>query len=399
MSLDPSFVYIGIVLATLGALFTKKVLGNTTWRATMTPLASIIGSGFLISAPILDRLAGYNAIWAMLGLCSIAFMLGEVIRWNISEVEERAQSGALGKIEKLGDLSLAFAYILSITYYLYLFSSFALKATNFHEPMVVKALTLAVLFSIAWYGHHQGLQSIENIEKVSVNVKLSIIIAFICALAWFGLGGPAQGETILKAQSISDFEWRKALGLLIMVQGFETSRYLGEKYDKKTRERSMKLAQLSATIIYLLFIGLFIPVFDAHPIQGEITETSVVGVSKYVFSLGPIFLLAAAVASQLSAAVADMGGGGGLFSEITKNKLKPNQAYILIAIASALIVVFFDIFAIISFASRAFAIYYFLQCLSSIVFNFKKNWWKVGFASLLGLVALAVVFLSRPFEG
>ncbi len=136
----------------------------------------------------------------------------------------------------------------------------------------MKAITLAVLFAIAWYGHQQGLESIENIEKVSVNVKLSILIAFLCALAWYGMGGAGKGEALLKPQSFSEIDWRKALGLLIMVQGFETSRYLGEKYSAKTRTRSMKLAQIISTIIYLLFIGLFIPVFDAHPIEGEINR-------------------------------------------------------------------------------------------------------------------------------
>lgn len=366
----------------------------------MTPLASIIGSGFLISAPILDKIAGDNAIWTMLGLCLMAFLIGEIIRWNILQIEpnESGLSPSLKKVEKLGSVSLAFAYILSITYYLYLFSSFVLKATSFHDPIIVKLITLTTLFAIAWYGHQQGLQSIENIEKVSVNVKLSIIIAFLCALAWYGIAFEGRSMDILTAKDYGDFNIRQVLGLLIMVQGFETSRYLGEKYNGVTRARSMKLAQLSSMAIYLLFIGMFIPVFDSHPIQGEISETSVIGVSKYVFELGPLFLMVAAVASQLSAAVADMGGAGGLFSELTKNRINSGQAYIFIAICSALIVIFLNIFSIISFASRAFALYYFFQCLSSILYNWKKNHWKSIFSVFGALIALCVVFFSQPFE-
>ncbi len=94
-----------------------------------------------------------------------------------------------------------------------------------------------------------------------------------------------------------------------------------------------------------------------------------------------------------------MGGGGGLFSELSQNKISPGSAYIFMAIMSALIVVFFDIFAIISFASRAFALYYFLQCASSITHNYHRNKWKAAFALFAAILALAVVFLSRPFEG
>ena len=45
-------------------------------------------------------------------------------------------------------------------------------------------------------------------------------------------------------------------GTLIVVQGFETSRYLGAEYDEATRIKSCRLSQIVSTIVYLVFIVL-----------------------------------------------------------------------------------------------------------------------------------------------
>jgi hypothetical protein len=53
-----------ILIVTLAAgvvLLMPRVAGIKTWRATMTPLASIIGSGFLVLGPILDSSYGKYA--------------------------------------------------------------------------------------------------------------------------------------------------------------------------------------------------------------------------------------------------------------------------------------------------------------------------------------------------
>ena len=67
----------------LFAPFTKTAL----WRATVTPLASIIGSGFLVSAPLLAREFGGYAAPAMALLIVLAALIGWAIRYNIRVVE------------------------------------------------------------------------------------------------------------------------------------------------------------------------------------------------------------------------------------------------------------------------------------------------------------------------
>lgn len=54
------------ILSLLPLLFLKKVRTSELWQATVTPLASIIGSGFLISAALVVLTTGEWAAVAML---------------------------------------------------------------------------------------------------------------------------------------------------------------------------------------------------------------------------------------------------------------------------------------------------------------------------------------------
>jgi hypothetical protein len=51
------------VVATISLMWLPKVHGSDTWRAMTTPLASIIGSGFLVLGPLLDASYGKYAPW------------------------------------------------------------------------------------------------------------------------------------------------------------------------------------------------------------------------------------------------------------------------------------------------------------------------------------------------
>lgn len=50
LSLVNNFVVVLSVLKALVFLFQKKIRSSSTWHATVTPLASIIGGGFFVSA-------------------------------------------------------------------------------------------------------------------------------------------------------------------------------------------------------------------------------------------------------------------------------------------------------------------------------------------------------------
>ena len=130
------YIAIAVFFGLLFVLLRPRFLGNDTWRATSTPLASIIGSGFLVSVPILGNLLGSWAIIAMVILLVIAYLVGGAIRENIAYVvepllENGNAGGPILSIERLSQLVLTFAYFISVAYYLNLFAHFMLKPTGF----------------------------------------------------------------------------------------------------------------------------------------------------------------------------------------------------------------------------------------------------------------------------
>jgi hypothetical protein len=125
------------VLACLGALLLllrPQLLASDSWRATATPLASIIGSGFLVSVPILRDVVGEYAVLAMIGLLAVAYLIGGAIRDNIQYVEPRVQNGdaavPVTATERISHLALSFAYFVSIAYYLVLWACRRLCAAH-----------------------------------------------------------------------------------------------------------------------------------------------------------------------------------------------------------------------------------------------------------------------------
>jgi len=83
---------IALVLAAYLAL-SRKLAGSSDWKATVTPLASIMGSGFLVSAPLLAGVVGDMALVYMSGLLVLAYFVGGTIRFNIRYFEPIEQDG------------------------------------------------------------------------------------------------------------------------------------------------------------------------------------------------------------------------------------------------------------------------------------------------------------------
>lgn len=385
-------------------LFQRRVLQSPIWRATVTPLASIIGSGFLILGPILERDFGYAGIFVLGGLCSIAYGIGAAIRFNILEYD-RADSdkipNVIRKLESVSAWALMFAYVISVSYYLNLFGAFAVALTPFNSPLNSRIAASLALLTIGAVGWLQGLSALERLEEVAVGLKLAIIAGFLAGLAWFVFGLTQSGG--LYHNDPHEFRFQSiaiALGLVITVQGFETSRYLGSEYDAQTRVETMKYSQWISTAIYLTYIVLVSFGFSADSI--ETTETAIIDMSRAIASLLPVLLVVAALAAQFSAAVADTGGSGGLAEELSNKRISPSLAYLLVCTGGLAITWTTDIYQIISFASRAFAVYYFLQVMIAICFSLQSkrpSWLRIAFFSMMALIALAIVVFGQPAEG
>lgn len=393
-------VFIATGLALL-IFFNKRLLASGTWRATVTPLASIIGSGFLVLAPILVREFGGGAIFAMAGLCLASYLIGGAIRWNIAALEKTGGKPPAGPelaISRISSGALGFAYVISVCYYLNLLGAFLVRLTPFNTPQNGRIATSAALLLIAGIGWFHGLKGLERSEQVSVGVKLAIIAGLLAGMAYHAIRLAGQGLPDRDAAGAGWHGARIAFGLLITVQGFETSRYLKEEHDAATRIATMRYAQWISTGIYLLFIGLASVMFRSRDVGAS--ETAIIGMMRSVAPILPFLLVLAALAAQFSAAVADTNGCGGMAQEVSRGRIPSRAAYVGVAVASLGLTWTADIYQIISYASRAFAAYYALQCALAFLLARRAGrplGAQAGYA-LLTLLSLAVLVFGIPAE-
>ncbi|MBU2606729.1 MAG: APC family permease [Alphaproteobacteria bacterium] len=379
-----------------------RVAGIKTWRATMTPLASIIGSGFLVLGPILDSSYGKYAPLAMLALCIGAYLFGTAIRHNIHmRGDQDTDPGRLvARLEMAGSWVLAVAYVISVAYYLNLFGAFGVSLTPWDDSLHARLLTSAVFALILVVGWLRGFSALERMEQVSVSVKLAIILGLLVGLAiFFGKEASADKLVLLAPKATGWAGIALGFGLIVTVQGFETSRYLGSTYDAQTRIRSMRIAQLLSSAIYMMYIALVAYVFQGNELHLE--ETAIIDMMRVVAPVLPFLLVAAALTAQFSAAIADTSGSGGLVAELTGGRVTERQAYAMLVGVGLAFTWTIDLFEIISYASRAFAIYYAIQSAIAAVSAHRAGgqWRKVSLFTVLTVLGLLIAAFGTPAEG
>lgn len=388
-------------VALLAVLLHPRVLASGTWRATSTPLASIIGSGFLIALPILSEEVGEFAILAMLGLLILAYAIGAAVRNNILHVEQPVRDGTAARpvmaIERLSETVLMFAYFVSVAYYLVLFSSFLLRLFGTTDAIAVKVTVTVLLALIGGVGFWRGFRAVERMEVVAVSAKLAVIGALLAAVTAYDLIEPHVGYDVAPSlYKASDLP--VLLGMLVVVQGFETSRFLGAAYSPQVRVKTMKYAQYLSGAIYLLFFLVMTPLTGfAKASEGV---TAIVDMLRPVSPVLPLIVTLGALASQSSAAVADSLGASGLLQSATSRRIPERLTYPLLALMSVLVTWGTNVYSLVALASRCFALYYAFQCLQAAM-----NCWSrgarmqaAGFA-VLTLIAAAIVVFGAPAEG
>lgn len=431
----------GFALATAAGLLAflllfKPLRQSSAWRATTTPLASIMGSGFLVCAPLLASTVGNYAVLAMGCLLALAFLVGSAIRFNIRYVEPMLESRAgesvpsaakmhrlhighvlaidnvpkgaiIRGIERISHIVLAVAYVISVSYYLQLLSAFVLREVDLHNEYAAKGVTTAILITIALTGFFFGLKALERIEKYTVSGNLAMIGALLVGLLAYNIQLLASGSWHLPAlQPESDkvHTIRVLMGVLIVVQGFETSRFLGHEHTAAERVRTMRWAQGLSAVIYLVFLGLATVLFGTHEPSGQSSVTAIVAMAGVVTVVLPPLIVIAAAGSQFSAAVADNAGCGGLLSGLVKKHLPKHTAYLAIGGLTVGLTWLTDVLVIISLASRAFALFYALQCGIACLTVYQRsdiNWRyaRMGLFGALGVACSMITVFGLPAGG
>ena len=399
MALD--LLLIVVALATGLVLWAPRLRLMPTWCAMVTPLASIIGSGFLILGPLLISAYGAWAPAVMAALCAVAWLFGMAVRANIARIGDGpdARPAPDRAIDAFASAVLALAYMISVAYYLNLFGAFAVSLTPWDTALAARCVTTAMLAVILLTGWTRGFGMLERMEYASVALKLSIIAALLAGLALHFAGLARDGALVVLAPEVAGTPaLTLAMGLLVTVQGFETSRYLGRSYDAATRRRSMRWSQQVSALIYMAYILLMAFVFPRTALV--FSETAIVDMMAVVAPVLPVLLVAAALAAQFSAAVADTGGSGGLVAELGRGRLSPRQGYAMLTVVALVLTWAANVFQIVSIASRAFAAYYAIQAALAARGAMRSG--RRGAAAgylCLTLAGLAIAVFGQPAEG
>jgi hypothetical protein len=368
-----NIILVAIAAMVLLFMFHPRLTNSESWQATLTPLSSIIGSGFLVIAPLLASVVGEYSPLAVTAIVVLAYAIGGIVRFNILHAEpllrDRTAHPAIYRIDFFANTTLSFAYVTAVAFYLSLLSSFLLNYAGFeNSPYLERTLTTVIIVFIATTGYIRGLGGLEKLEGYSMSVQLSIVAALLTGVLLYGYHFMQSGETL--AFEYQDRDWiTKACilcGILLVVQGFETSRFLGEKYSAEMRVQTMRRAQIISGALYIVSVIALMPIVQ-HLNLEDIQISDIVTATGLAATALPLMLIVAAVMSQFSAAVADTVGAGCLASESSRRKLSNNTGYLVVSVFAIILIWTANLLEIISFASRAFALYYLLQCVVALI--------------------------------
>lgn len=364
-------------------------------KGITTPLASIFGSGFLVIISVLDGAVGAWSLPAMLVICLLAYAVGSVIRFNITHVEQSLHDKTAKKsillLDDIADIALVPAYIISVTLYLRILSSYALNFFHLDDNLNEQYLTTGILIFILLLGLIKGLNILEGMEKWALSATAVIIAVLIVTFGVYDIG-LWQHDTWQLPDTPAKTPWQILTilgGTLIVVQGFETTRYLGDQYTVEERVAACRRSQIIATVVYLLFVGLATPLM--HFLGDHITDDGLMEIARTVAIWLPAPLVLAAIFSQFSAAIADTLGASGNMLEFTQHKIKPRWTYVIIGGFAIILTWSANTLEILTLASRAFAFYYFLQCLVAILAT-QELWRKVFFAVIAVILLFSTIF-------
>ncbi len=371
---------------------------RTVLLATVTPLASIFGSGFLIIVPVLERALGVYAVVGVVAVSILAYLIGNAVRHNVRVSERLEEEDELDpttrKLERLGDLVIVVAYVISVTLYIRILAQYVLNYAGVESLVPQQVLTVAVIAFIGTVGVTRGFGGLSLLERISLGSALLLVVVLVGDLLKVNIVDLSGGDLDLPPNAGRPItETLQVLGgILIAFQGFETVRYIGTHYDRPTRVAASALSQKIALPIYIAFVAVATPLM-ALGSAGGADETLLALVERVTVFLALPLVLTAAL-TQFSAATADVVAAVGNLRVLASERMAGALAY-LISCGGAIAMAWVnDLFVIIVIASRAFAAYYMLQALVAMRTCETKGE-RIGYGALAATLA-AIVFLAQP---
>ena len=391
-----SIVAVATLVGLALLLYRRKVQESVTYKATVVPLAEIMDVGFIVFSPVVILLFGYDATWAMLGLCVLGILTGFAISYNIKNYEPLiGKPDRLHRWNSVATWSLLAASVVNVAYYAQLLMTLVwLPLGDLYSPGLVTATAAVLLGILTIYGFAKGLFALNDLGNKSTAFNLSAIAAVLVAFAAYNVQRLVGG----------DFDWphfnapdnaeafRKLLGLFVLVQGFESSRYIGAYFSAKKRVTTMRSAQYISSAVYVLFVASSLILFAT--VKAPHNVTAIFEVSKQVSVYLPFLIMAAALGSQLSAIVNDTETRTEMLAQQVGDRLPRRWTFPLFLVPAILVVLLTEVSSVVALASRVFAAYYLSQALIAgrLAWRAKKWAWVAFFGGIAVAMAAVAVF-------
>lgn len=376
----------------------NKPPAKNTILASSTPLASIFGSGFLVVVPILASAVGPYAVLAMFVVAVVAYQVGGIVRHNILCAEPvllKRNKRVTVIDEQLSDLALVAAYVVSVCLYIHILSTFVLTSFGLNTDLNKSILTTSIIGIITLIGLFGGLNPLEKLEQWALYITIAILSILLILFGIYDIDQFLnQGYFSLPEMPVRN-AWEIVTivaGTLIVVQGFETTRYMGEHFDTDTRIRASRWSQYFSLSVYVLFVALAVPIVPV--LNGIYDDNSLITLAATASVLLPIPLIIAASLSQFSAAVADTLAAAANIKETSHQRVGVRWGYLFVGSSAMALAWSGSTFEIITLASRAFALYYLLQCI--VAFSVcRSNGERIRFI-VIGLTLAFVLIFAVP---
>lgn len=378
-----------------------RVPRRVVLRATVTPLASIFGSGFLIIVPILERTLGGYAAVGMAGVLAVAWWAGNAVRHNVAYTEPRLADGTLDRrtrrVEATGNWIIVAAYVASVALYVRILAQFVVGYVADGSDVAERLVACGVIVAIIAVGLLRGFDGLDALERVALAVVLLLVTILIVVFGVFDVGRAGGGGLDVAGIPEGVGAVRAVLvlgGMVITVQGFETVRFLGDEYDAETRIRSSRIAQGVAAVVYLLFVAVATPLMNSA--TGGAPDADLLGFVERVAPALALPLVLCAVLSQFSAATADTVAADGNVRVLPGVHMTSRTVYLLIGLASCALALTIPTFTLVTVASRAFAAYYALKAYVAMRTSTTRR--ERVSRGALAIVMLAIAALALPAD-
>ena len=377
---------------------TGAVRFSTVMVATVTPLASILGSGLLIIVPVLERTLGGLAVFGAIAVCVVAWFAGSAVRHCVRVVEPQIASDELDdttrRLDRLADAVIVIAYVISVALYLRIMAQYLVGYFDPGGSLVVeKLIACAAVAVIVTVGVIRGFEGLDRLDRITLGVV--VVLTTVLGGTLLLHDGREYLGVGLAMPPVPDIAPVHALlvlgGIVITVQGFETVRYLGAQYNAGTRIWASRMSQLIAASIYIGFVAVATPVMGLGTSAGA--DDTLLDITRRVAPFLGLPLALSAVLSQFSAATADTAAAEGNLRQLLR-WMSGRRPFLLSGAAAIALAATVPTYTIVAVASRAFAAYYALQALLALRTTDSRPK-RVAYGALAVLMT-AIAVLAQP---